>query len=368
MYIRLLCIVLYLFLNNNCFTQEAFKVRKCCQCCKCCKENKGDMIFNSRRKPIDVKKTKITEFWRDGKKLTPEDIAKLTDKSDDALQKTGVTKKEVDGYLSVNDVFYNDSTLTFTDEKGIYDNITGIETGDEKDGSVGKGCSLIKDEMKLAVKKIKEVNMKKTDRQTPVKKNDNIGYLSAYYEVTGNKVDTIYNILFNFNDGTNGSNCWQVKQIMNSNCDGNEVTGAKITTNHRIGKAILSFTKKTDTTSIGTVIHDVTNTFNEEKFSGGFEMWVESVSIPPKQEGIRAFLADRIKGIPTIYVDLVYRCVYNEFCDKTTFVVVSTYYYTAGWVVSKVHDFQADVKKEGDRAFKAMIGKTFSDKLKETIK
>ena len=363
MYIRLLYIVLVLFLNNNCFPKEAFKVRKCCQCCKCCKENKDDMIFNSKRKPIDVKKVKITELWRSGKKLTPEEISKLTDKSDAALRKEGITKREVDGYLSVNDVFYNDSTLTFTDEKGIYDNITGMEAGDGKDGSVKKGCSLIKDEMKRAVEKINGINSKKTNKQTPVKKGDNIGYLSAYYEVTGDKVNIIHDILFNFNDG---ENCWQVKQIEKSNCDGNKISDAKITKNNSSGKHVLSF-KKTTETSIGTVTHDVTNTFNEEKFSGGFEIWVKSVAIPPKQKGFRAVIAKGAKGIPEIYVDLVYRCVYNESCDKTTFVVVSTYYYTAGWLISQVYDFEADVKKEGDIAFKAMIGKDFSDELKKQL-
>lgn len=370
MYIRLLCIVLYLFLNNNCFTQDAFDVREGCRCCKCCKKNKEGMIFNSRRNPINVKKTKIIEFWKNGKKLAPEDIAGLTDKSDEVLQKASITKKEVDGYLAVNDIFYDDHTLTFTDEKGVYSNITGIEAGDAKDGSVKKGCSLIKDEMKRAVEKIKEVNMVKTSSQTPVKKEGKIGYLSAYYEVTGDNVATIYNILFNFNDGTNGANCWQVKQIKKSNCDGNEIIGAKITTSPS-NKPVLSFTK-TSKSVIGTVKHDVTNTFNEINFSGGFETWVESVSVPSdKQGGIFTALGNMFKAIPKIYVDLVYRCVYNKYCNKTTFVVVSTYYYTKDSIVagfaSKIHDFENDVKSEGDHAFRAMIGQDFSDELKKRL-
>ena len=149
-------------------------------------------------------------------------------------------------------------------------------------------------------------------------KGENPLYVFGYRVFKGNLVDDIYNLLFNFKDG---DNCYQVKANKSKKkTSKNENVKIEIINNSTDKKvAKLSFTKHTKSAGIMEIFHNVDNLFYEyENNDNEFTVYVDSDA---------EYQKSTLGGQIDIYVDVVYRCVYDETNKCTYFLTLNSAHY-----------------------------------------
>jgi len=291
---------------------------------KICEKIKSKKYRIKLGKNENINKIEVTKYEKLQKYFSNDEHLKDLKPDEKDFIKKFIENKEDETEEEVETIIpyiEKNSNLGFIDENRIISEINkgyGSDVPDDKRELV----KIVKEVIELLKNKNKETNSTEKNKniQTILDKDSkNPLYVFGCRVFEGNLVDKIYELLFNFGAG---DGCYQV-QANKSNKKSSKNENVKIETikNPTDNKKIanLSFTKHTTKTAID-IFHEVSNDFynyTEDK-DNEFTVYVDSDA---------KFKESTLGGHINIYVDIVYRCVYDETNKCTYFITLNSAHY-----------------------------------------
>lgn len=313
-----------------------------------CKKIKGKKNKIKLDKDENINRIKVSNYEKLEKYFSnEEELNKLEENEKNFIKQfLKIKDKEEEEIETVIPYIKKDSELGFIDENTIISETNKGYKSDVPDNQK-ELVKIVKEVIGLLKSKNKETNGKNNVKIILDEKSKNPLYVFGYRVFKGNVVDDIYNLLFNFKDG---DGCYQV--IANKTDDKktskNENVTIKTINNSTDNKiANLSFIKHTKKAAVIDIFHKISNDFykyvNDE--DNEFTVYVDSNAIYEKS---------KIGGHLNIYVDIVYKCVYDETNKCTYFITLNSAHYE---FLNKLEEWF----NKGSEIFK----KIFSKKTKE---